>query len=309
MLSGSTGLTHANLAVEMLEFLPVSGRTTLKSLCLDACIEQAEAVPDIINVVSECQQLESLTIRCPLPGWHLPELDLQHLAHLRKCGLENVPAPGRVKLSFGKGQLSTSVERLAAWSKLRLQWRDCVYSISVCAWLDGPLQAWPEGITAFHGLQFLTLIYKSMVPSTSSDILDLAHFAHIPHLPLHSMGKLTVKISRGNWKVLQLESEDAFNVGISDVEAFMKSTGAFLFKFPSASGERPHVLIEQLRKAGSDMGTVIYEYPITDKTFKANQDTQFLILSKSRFKQQAGASYSVDFVRACADYEKGFLEK
>ena len=48
--------------------------------------------------------------------------------------------------------------------------------------------------------------------SQMMSILDLAYFARIPHVSLRSEGVLTLKISKGTWKVLNLQSMRAFSV-------------------------------------------------------------------------------------------------
>ena len=309
MLSGAIRLTNATLGVEMLELLPLPRRKALKSLHLDASIRQAEAGPEILKAVLECSQLETLSINCRPPGWVLPELDPQHLAHLRKCTLDNLPAPGNLKLSCGKGQLYTKVGGLAAWINLRQQWRDCLYLMNVDSRSGRVLRAWPKGIAAFLSLQFLQLMCDNMVPSTSDNILDLAHFAHIPHVSLNSMHRLTAKISTGSWKVLELKSRRAFSVAIRDVEAFIKSTGVFFFEFPSASGKKPHNLIERVKRSGTDIGKNIFEYRDEGKSLRsrveaaANNNEPMLILSNYK------RSYLGEFSRAHAEYKREVIQK
>lgn len=58
---------------------------------------------------------------------------------------------------------------------------------------------------------------------------------------------------------MESQSEGAFNVVFSDLEAFMKKTGRFFFAF--SSKERPDDLIEKTRTAGARIGTPLHEYP------------------------------------------------
>ena len=90
-------------------------------------------------------------------------------------------------------------------------------------------------------------------------MLDLAHLAYIPQVSLRNEGGLTIKISRGGWQLLDIQTMFAFNVAITDVVAFMKSTKAFYFTFP-CNDEWSHGLMEELEKARAKIGTPLFKY-------------------------------------------------
>ena len=152
-----------------------------------------------------------------------------------------------------------SHDQLAAWSRLQHQVRDQVFYMDVGAYSIKVQQAWPQGIEAFRNLQFLQISIWEVWPCAGDDILDLSHFAYIPHVSLETYLRLHVKISVGNWKVLELQSSHTFNVIIPDAKAFMTRIGGFCFKFDRE--ERPEDLIDKLGKAAVDTGTVLYEHP------------------------------------------------
>ena len=154
---------------------------------------------------------------------------------------------------------------VARWSELWHEVRDHVRSIRIEGYHplkrtsdpEGVLRAWPDGIDSFQGLQHLQMTFEQVQPHTGQDVIDLAHLAYIPHVSLRSKGDLSVRISRGNWKILDIQSFGAFNVAIDNAEAFIEGVSDFFFIFPS--DKRPKHLIEKLRKARADLGTTLYE--------------------------------------------------
>ena len=104
MLLEASRLRHVRLGLEMLPSLPVSRRKALKSLHIDVDMDvyggygpqkfqQSTSVLAISQALSDCQDLESLTISRNGPGLFLPHLELSHLLHLKKCRLHLLPAP------------------------------------------------------------------------------------------------------------------------------------------------------------------------------------------------------------------------
>ena len=245
MLSGASSLKHARLPVELLQRLPMSRTAALRSLYIESCLTQARAVPDVVQAVLDCQQLEELTIDCVRCDLEVPVLDLRHLVHLRKCNLLAMPAPDSLLLSQGEINLSLSDEQVAAWSRLQHQVRERVLYMDVYAYSRKVLQAWPRNIEAFRDVQFLQISCYSVWPCAGDETLDLAHFAAIPHVKLCAL-RMHVKISVGSWKILEIQSSSTFSVAIPDVTAFLKGIGAFYFKFKSE--ERPEDLIDKLKK-------------------------------------------------------------
>ena len=261
MLAGASGLKRARLYVQMLQYLPMSTRKGLRSLHLHSCLPQA--MPNVVQALLDCEQLEELTINCSSCNSNIPVLDLRHLVQLRKCNFQFLSAPGKLLLSQGDIELIVSCDQLTAWSRLQHQVRNQVLCMAVGAAPSIEVQhAWPQGLEAFRNLQFLKVTVWDFWPyghaCADDDILDLSHFAYIPHLSLKSLSRLHVKISVGSWKVLQLESTRAFNVVIPDAKAFMKGIGGFCFKFERE--ERPEDLINKLGKAGMETGAVLYEH-------------------------------------------------
>ena len=143
-------------------------------------------MPDIFQTVMECQQLESLYIYSPYLGWKSPELDLRNLAHLCKCQLRWVAAPGVLpshKVKWGS-ELDPMGSQHGPSCKTSCR---IAYTVSIYSWLEH----------CGHGLQACmpSLSYSSwrlnvrMFPRfTEDDMLDLACFAHIPHVSLRSKG-------------------------------------------------------------------------------------------------------------------------
>ncbi len=268
MLSGASSLVHADLGVELLRCLPASRRKALHSLHLRACFKlDATAEPDILQAVMDCRNLRSLAIFCNFHDWSLLKLDLRHLVHLSKCQLKLLPAPvDGIPLPQGEAKVTMDLGHVAAWSKLWPQVQGHVQSITVEGhpYLSGAnlpagrLHGWPEGLDAFHGLQVLQMYRQQFRPFSNKGPLDLAHLAYIPHVSLHCKGDHDVKISRGSWKVLKLQSMKAFDLAISDPTTFMEGTGLFSFVFPCKS--RPHALIEKLEETGAKIGDTLYEY-------------------------------------------------
>ncbi len=116
MLTGASSLTHVRLGVEMLPCLPTSKRISLENLHIDA--RDIWVVRDAIQAVMDYQQLRGLTVVCLNEGtWgldsRLPELDLRHLVHLRKCHLKYLPAPHELFLSRGELELTILPEHIA----------------------------------------------------------------------------------------------------------------------------------------------------------------------------------------------------
>ena len=258
MLSGASNLRRVCLDVELLPCLPLSQRKVLKSLHLDACITQARAVPDVVQALMECQQLEELNITCSnnVCGLEIPVLDLRHLVGLRRCVFNGMPAPGDLLLSRGELDLCPSLDQLAAWSKLQHEVQDHVLYMDIFMPSTVVLKAWPQGIGAFRNIKFLQIDSFNVGPSADDGILDLAHFAYIPYVSL-SCYRLSIRISTGYWKILDIHS-GTFSVAFDDVKAFMKSIGAFSFKF--ASKDRPEDLIKKLKQAEADTGIALYEH-------------------------------------------------
>ena len=248
---------HMEMSVNMLPCLLMPRRKALKGLHLEAS-ERDEAFPDIVQALMDCQPLKILSINCPYMGWVLPELDLRHMAHLDECQLIGVLAPGILELSQGTGELMTFYDEVRAWVKLRHQLQNCRHDISIEAWSTGWLRAWAKGLDALPSLQFLEVNCLNVRPSGNHDIIDLADFAYIPHVSLRWRGNTTIKLSKGSWKILVLQSVSAFNVIFCDVEAFMRSTGLFFFKFPSK--KKPIDLFMKMRTAGSKIKIPLHEY-------------------------------------------------
>ena len=115
--------------------------------------------------------------------------------------------------------------------------------------------AWPQGIDAFHGLQFLQINAGPVWPSGGIEVLELDHLAFIPHVSLRCQGSVEVNIATGSWKVLEIQTVVDCVVAIADVETFLKSVGMYSFTFPS--NNEPTELIRQLREAGAEMGIAI----------------------------------------------------
>ena len=293
MLSGTSSLRHVRLDVELLKCLPLSRREALRSLSVYACTTQARAVPDVVQAVLECQQLEELRIDCICCPLEFPVLDLRHLEPLSRCDFLSMPAPGSLLLSRGSIDLQPSLNQVAGWSKLQRQVRDRVLYMDIWARELEGLQAWPPGIAAFHGIQFLHIECDDIQASTGDDMLDLAHLASIPHVSLRGRN-IGIKVSTGSWKLLELHSRGIFNVAFTDIKTFMKSMGAFYFKFDEE--ERPEDLIKKLEKAGADTGTVLHEHPDT-------LDQQLVVLSNTKPDSNNPTSFGVIFMSARIDYK------
>ncbi len=264
MLSGASSLTSVQVGVELLPCLPPSRREALKNLHLDAYHESATAVRDILQVVKDCMHLTSLTITCLKQGWVIPELDLRHLVQLSTCRLQCLCAPGSLTLSRGRVELTVSPAQIHAWSKVWPQVQHHVRCISIGGYRylarrafnsAGALHAWPQGIDAFHGLQFLQINAGPVWPSGGIEVLELDHLAFIPHVSLRCQGSVEVNIATGSWKVLEIQTVVDCVVAIADVETFLKSVGMYSFTFPS--NNEPTELIRQLREAGAGMGNAI----------------------------------------------------
>ena len=305
MLEGATGLTIATLGVELLPCLPVSRKEALTSLRLEAYFKIPEA--NVIQALRQCKQLDSLTLVCHTPGWYFTELDLRHLVHLEDCTLKCLQAPNSLLLPEGEVELELAMtfDQIAAWSKLWPQIREHVRCISVEGYRHlsgfsfcsaGVLQEWPEGIDAFHGLQYLEIICDEVWPS--DDELDLACLAYIPHVSLRSKGGLTLKISTGGWKVLEVQTLLACDVSISDAEAFLRSTGKFYFMFPFEE-RRPGELVEQLRTAEAKTGIPLYEYSNNSCPMQRHQDEPCsLLVELSNHKRDPYESFGTGFLFA-----------
>ena len=278
MLLDASRLRHVSLGLETLSHLPVSGRKALKSLHIDVDMDvydrygphqfqQHTAMLGISQALMDCRDLESFTISRNGPGLFLPQLDLSHLLHLKKCSVQLFPAPYSLKLHSPEARLELAIQwyYVTRWSKLWHKVQDHVrrikidgYSPLTCTYdREGVLRAWPDGITSFWGLQYLQMTYKEVQPHPGKAVVDLARLAYIPHVSLRSKGDLSVRISSGSWRVLDIQSLGTFNVAIDNAEAFIKSTDAFYFVFPS--NRRPEHLSEKLGKVGADVGIKLYE--------------------------------------------------
>ena len=273
LLSSVRSLTTAHLDVEILPFLPAISLKALKKLYLDACIRDAEAVPNLVQAVKECQQLEELRVACHpaySKGWYLPELDLRHLKHLRQCILIDLPAPGSFSLSHSDIDLYIQVGQCAAWSRLWHGVQSCGRCLTIghdpqlnssrappCGGgCPEVLRTWPEGIEAFQGLNFLDMTCETLRP-LGEDTLDLAHLAFIPHVRLRSNYGLFLRISKGCWNVLDIDSAGAFHLAIDNVQAFVRSTGSYLFSNNALL--RQTDLVEKLESAHTGLQTQLYK--------------------------------------------------
>ena len=294
MLSGASSIRHVRLHVQLLQCLPMSGAKQLASLHLHTCITEARAVSDVVQAVLECRKLEDLSITCSGCDLDIPVLNLQHLLRLRKCSFSSLSAPGSLLLSQGAVELSASFDKLAAWSEMQHQVQDHVLCMSLYGF-HGVLQAWPQGIQAFRNLQFLQVNCFAVWPSAADDILDLADFAYIPHVSLRTLRSLSVRVSSGSWKILDLQSSRMLRVAFDDVKAFVKSIGAFYFQFKTDQ-ERPEGLISKLEEAGADTGTVLYEH--LDKP-----GSPWVVLSNTRPLPGNAKPSSEAFLRAHSRYQ------
>ena len=282
MLIGATSLTHLRLGVEMLPCLPMSGRESLESLYIDT--KDTVVLRDAIKAVKDYQQLRSLTIVCLSEGisyrtWdlnlHLPELHLQHLVHLRSCHLKYMPAPDRIVLLQGDLELTTLPEYIRTWSKRWHQIQAHVHSITIERYPDSwlfSLREWPEGLDAFHGLQFLQLNCGEVAVDwmNGRDALDLAHIAYIPHVSFWCKGNMSLEISKGGWKVLEVFCGGLFSICMKDAKTFMEETDTFSFTFDSALRRCPRpeaaTFIKKLEDAGVVTGNPLYVYNDIDSS-------------------------------------------
>ncbi len=76
-----------------------------------------------------------------------------------------------------------------------------------------------------------------------------------------------VKISKGTWRVLELECAGHCCIDIDDANAFMEGTNTFCFIFNSAQTQSwlsMSGLIGKLKRAGADTGKPLYEYHSVD---------------------------------------------
>ena len=277
MLSGTSSLIHLRLGMEMLPCLPISRGKILESLHIDT--KDTMAVRDAMQAVMDYQRLRSLTIVFLSKGstyrtwnWdiHLPNLDLQRLMHLRYCHLKYMPAPDGLFLSQSELELTTLPEYITGWSKLWHRVQANVHSITIERYPDSwlfSLHEWPEGIDAFHGLQFLQLNCGAVGRhwGAGREALDLAHIAYIPHVSLWCKSSVSLKISKGSWKVLEVFCRGFFSIPIDDATAFMEGTNTFSFTFNSALsggiiGKKMVKLIKELKEAGAKTGKPLYEY-------------------------------------------------
>ena len=312
MLEGAAGLTIATLGVELLPCLPVSRMEALNSLELNAYFKIPEA--DVIQALMQCKQLDSLTLACHTPGWYFTELDLRHLVHLGRCVFKGVPAPSSLLLPDGRVELEPAMklDHMAAWSKLWPQIQEHVRFISVEGYRHlsgspfcsaGDLYVWPEGIDAFHGLQYLQINCYDVWPS--DDELDLAHLAYIPCVSLRAEGGLTLEISAGSWKVLEIQTMFACDVLISDAEAFLKSIGAFYFMFPFDE-RRPCDLIEQLRTAEANTGVPLYEYRGASAPMQRDHDEcELPLVELSNYRRKSRELSDCGFLNALMNFKEG----
>ncbi len=294
----------------MLPCLPMPRRKALKSLYIDAFFETDKAVQDVVQAVLDCQQLTNLRITAYSQGWHFPALDLRHLQHLSVCELKRLPAPNSILLSEGTLQPTMTFGQCTLWSKLWQQVHNRVHFLTVTGFhsitrggiCSEVVQAWPEGIDAFHGLQCLELDFSNLWPCSAAldDLLDIAILAYIPQVSLRSMHDLHIKISRGSWKILDLESKGTLIVLFGDAEAFWTSTSAFYFRY-NIDG-RPSDLTGEMTKAGAATGTTLYEYrnsndePLCDESDGYNPP---LVHSSNQKEERRSNGYLVDrFKRA-----------
>ena len=155
-------------------------------------------------------------------------------------------------------------DEIAAWSKMWCQVQAHVQSITVQGYPNSrpvKLREWPRGIDALHGLQFLQLICTSVIGWGLGPDMDLADIAFVPHVSLYSEGRMFLKISKGTWRVLELECAGYCRVDIDDAKAFMEGTDTFSFIFNN-SHLTPYGamggLITELQKARADMGMKLY---------------------------------------------------
>ena len=267
MLSGASSLSSVRVGVELLPCLPVSRREALENLHLDAYLGSARAVRDILQAVKDCTHLTSLTITCLKEGWVIPELNLRPLLLLSTCRLQCLRAPRSLLLSRGRTELTIAPDQIRAWSKLWPKIQHHVRYISIegyrhltrsAFYSAGPLHAWPEGIDAFHGLQFLQIDCGPVWPSGGVQVLELGHLAYIPHVSLRCQGSVELNIATGSWKVLEIQTLIWFAVAIADVETFVKGVGVFSFTFPS--NKEPSELLRELREASAVLEMPLYEY-------------------------------------------------
>ena len=284
----------------MLPHLPMSRRESLQSLHVDVQPDTAHLPYTIVAAISialmECRHLKSFTISRSGPGLFLPELDLSHLRHLKTCRLQCLPAPYRIYMLKAKLELTIQYEYVTSWSKQWHQVQDharCIkieeYKSSIFKTKERVLMAWPKGIDSFHGLQYLQMTYELVQPRSGDAVIDLACLAYIPHVSLRSKSDLSVRISSGSWKVLDIQSQGAFNIAIDNAEVFIKSTNAFYFIFPS--NRKPENVIEKLGKAGADifLGSL---YECQDKCIgrrnrhKGDRDVPLTMLSNQELKHR-----------------------
>ena len=266
MLSGARSLISAKIGVELLPCLPASRRETLKHLHLDAFVKVPGAVPSIVKTFIDCKQLTSLTITCLNRDWCLPKLDLQHL-QLSTCRLQRLCAPSSLLLPLCRVELTLASEQILGWSQLWPQLQSHVSYISIEGFPGllhrkfnsaGRLRAWPEGIGAFGGLQFLQIDCGEVGANAADDRLDLGHLAYVPHVSLRSQGSVRVSIPPCSWKVLQIETIGQLDVAIADAETFLRRIGTFSFTFPC--DKKPHDLIDVLEVAEYEKRVALYRH-------------------------------------------------
>ncbi len=239
MLAGARSLNSVKFGVELLPCLPASRREALKHLHLDAFLKVPGAVQSIVKALTDCKQLTSLTITCLNRDWLIPKLGLRHL-RLSTCQLQRLCAPSSLLLSAGRAELTMAPEQITGWGRLWPQTKNNVSYISVEGFPGllrrkfnsaGRLHAWPEGIDAFSGLQFLQIDCGEVGADAADGKPDLGHLAHIPHVSLRSQGSVRVSIPPCSWKVLQIETIGVLDVAIDNAVTFMRSIGMFSFIF------------------------------------------------------------------------------
>ena len=233
LLLGSSKLASLSIVADCVPWTPVLGLLSIRHLQLT--VDQIMPWTDIVMAdLSFCSFLETLKITesmeegmmwC-IEDW-LPDLFLRDVVTPKS--MELIGRYPKVNLTLPPGcllRVAVIVMASAQWN----HWQKMGFSTSVLHLKCLQLRpgAWPIGIQGMSDLRYLSLSCDGRMQNQ-----DLAALQHIPHVNLRFNEDSTFLLTSRFWESLQISGEAGFDVGFSNVDAFVRDTRQFLFECTS----------------------------------------------------------------------------
>ena len=247
---------------------PRLGHLPLRHLELSVLEEEQPWVLDFLNDLPPITSPESLTFLSAEGCRSLPTLQLAEMRNLKHAKLQARLPIGACSLpEHCLLNLDVKPHRKCQWDEHS---QDIELHTSVLCMRVRRLDTWPTGTKQLCNLQCLTIVVATCWDSLrdgldpSAQSLDVADLCQIPHVRLMKgggagTGVMTPKLrlTAGSWQTLDIRGFDG--VAFTDIDAFVKGTERFSFKFFRRAGAPPSILAV-IQSACQKHGLQCHEY-------------------------------------------------